>query len=105
MNIVTGNNAEDSLEIMEIEGEDGEILDCIKLGEIVSEDGNKYLALQVLDDADEDEDLIISLFKVVNETEDGGELYPLSDFGEFDKIAEKFKEILEEMLDEPDDKE
>lgn len=87
-------NNEQGLEIIQLESEDGILVDCIRLADIEYEN-NIYTALRVLQDVEEN---IIALFRVEEENEDEDALVGLEEGPEFEAIKEKFNQVFEQTM-------
>ena len=79
--------------IITLEFEDGETMDCEILGSFELE-GKDYIALLPCDEEEGDEAL---LFGYTENGDDGFELIEIEDDEEFERVADEFDRIMEEL--------
>lgn len=101
MSIEDGNVENFELEILQLEEEDGSIVDAIVIADMEM-DGQCYVALQVFDEDSTPEELEIILAKLSPDPNDEDfEIVEFLDEGEeFDKVAAAFEEAFESVEEE-----
>ncbi len=94
------HEGDDYFEIMTLEFEDGNEVECEVLG-IFDVDGRDYIALLALDDSDE---IYLYRYNELDDDEDDCELLDIEDDEEYEKVAAEF-DRLAEAFDEEEDEE